>query len=187
MRWSASSGRASAFRASRSHHLPSLEYFHIWHEGSARADCREAKVPADARFWKTAIYFGSQVAYLASPSLLNGPPLPTGCAARQTLRRRFFARSARCTDHHNDQEPALRLMRTAPCRFFVQACGAPPGSPRFGPNRAVSVCIDPAEIRAARLHVLASAAAPWLQGSSYRAARDHSAPDPHRGKRRRRR
>jgi SAM-dependent methyltransferase len=83
--------------------FPSLRYFHIWHEG------RELRAPVAIQLkyrriplWRTALCFASQVAYLASPSLLNRAARAIEwlrCAPRP--RRRFFSPGApgMFTDH----------------------------------------------------------------------------------------
>jgi SAM-dependent methyltransferase len=83
--------------------FPSLNYFHIWHEGKGlHAPTAEKLKYRRMPLWKTAIYFASQVVYLASPSLLN-------CVGRcadwlrraPDPRRRFFSPGAPgvFTDH----------------------------------------------------------------------------------------
>jgi SAM-dependent methyltransferase len=83
--------------------FPSLEYFHIWHEGRGlHAPTVEKLKYRRMPFWKTAIYFGSQVAYLASPSLLNGVGRCVDWLRRApNPRRRFFSPGAPgvFTDH----------------------------------------------------------------------------------------
>jgi SAM-dependent methyltransferase len=83
--------------------FPSLNYFHIWHEGKG-LHAPEAKKLKYRRMplWKTAIYFASQVVYLASPSLLNRVGRCADWFRRApNPRRRFFSPGAPgvFTDH----------------------------------------------------------------------------------------
>lgn len=83
--------------------FPSLRYFHLWHEGRGlQAPTAEKLRYRRMPFWKTAIHFGSQVAYLASPSLLNGAGRCVEWLRRAPIpRRRFFSPGAPgvFTDH----------------------------------------------------------------------------------------
>jgi SAM-dependent methyltransferase len=83
--------------------FPSLNYFHIWHEGKGlRAPTAEKLKYQRMPLWKTAIYFASQVVYLASPSLLNRVGRWADWLRRApNPRRRFFSPGAPgvFTDH----------------------------------------------------------------------------------------
>jgi SAM-dependent methyltransferase len=83
--------------------FPSTQYFQIWHEG------RGFQVPTVVQlkyrripFCRAALHFGSQLAYLASPWLLNHVGRAVECLRRAPRpRRRFFSPGAPgvFTDH----------------------------------------------------------------------------------------
>jgi len=83
--------------------FPSLRYFHIWHES------RGLQAPTAVRLkyrriplWQAALYFGSQLAYLVSPWLLNRVGRGIEWLRRTPHpRRRFFSPGAPgvFTDH----------------------------------------------------------------------------------------
>jgi SAM-dependent methyltransferase len=83
--------------------FPSLRYFHIWHEGRGLQAPRAVQLKyRRIPFWQAALYFGSQVAYLVSPWLLNRVGRGIEWLRRAPRpRRRFFSPGAPgvFTDH----------------------------------------------------------------------------------------
>jgi SAM-dependent methyltransferase len=83
--------------------FPSLRYFRIWHEGRGlqaptAVQLKYRRIP----FWKAALYFASQAAYLVSPWLLNRVGSGIEWLRRAPRpRRRFFSPGAPgvFTDH----------------------------------------------------------------------------------------
>jgi hypothetical protein len=83
--------------------FPSLQYFHIWHEGRGlqaptAVQLKYRRIP----FWQATLYFASQMVYLVSPRLLNRVGRGIEWLRRAPRpRRRFFSPGAPgvFTDH----------------------------------------------------------------------------------------